>query len=202
MPFVPLASGAPALKETKDTHTQRETVSFVALSEGANIDEIKEPEQRLAQRSNVGKRYFRRLLWPGSNAATIDSRHAELASASTARAIRPRQRQLFFAQRRKDVAPAAKRLFILAVRPAAPLTWKRICRPKPSSSCLCAFARNKKGCAEGQVRPWTLKQVQGDEDREITAYQFRMMSHLQNGALVALLDPLRPQEEPIWAIYP
>jgi hypothetical protein len=58
VPFVPLASGAPALKETKDTHTQRETVSFVALSEGANIDEIKEPEQRLAQRSNVGKRYF------------------------------------------------------------------------------------------------------------------------------------------------
>ena len=28
------------------------------------------------------------------------------------------------------------------------------------------------------------------------------MPHLQSGALVSLLDPLRPQEEPIWAVYP
>ena len=32
---------------------------------------------------------------------------------------------------------------------------------------------------------------------------FRSLSrHLQSGALVSLLDPLRPQEEPIWAVYP
>jgi hypothetical protein len=29
-----------------------------------------------------------------------------------------------------------------------------------------------------------------------------LMPHLQSGALVSLLDPLRPQEEPIWAAYP
>lgn len=28
------------------------------------------------------------------------------------------------------------------------------------------------------------------------------MPHLQSGALVSLLDPLCPQEEPIWAVYP
>ena len=28
------------------------------------------------------------------------------------------------------------------------------------------------------------------------------MPHLQSGAIVALLNPLRPQEEPIWAVYP
>ena len=31
---------------------------------------------------------------------------------------------------------------------------------------------------------------------------FYVMPHLQSGALVSLLDPLRPQEEPIWAVYP
>ena len=28
------------------------------------------------------------------------------------------------------------------------------------------------------------------------------MPHLQSGAPVSLLDALRPQEEPIWAVYP
>ena len=28
------------------------------------------------------------------------------------------------------------------------------------------------------------------------------MPHLQSGSLASLLDPLRPQEEPIWAVYP
>jgi hypothetical protein len=54
--FVALRMRAPALKETKDTYEQRETVPFVALSGSANIDEVKEPERRLAQRNNVGKR--------------------------------------------------------------------------------------------------------------------------------------------------
>jgi DNA-binding transcriptional LysR family regulator len=27
------------------------------------------------------------------------------------------------------------------------------------------------------------------------------MPHLQSGALISLLDPLRPQEEPIWVVY-
>jgi hypothetical protein len=40
--FVALAARAPTLKETKDTHRQRETVSFVALSEGADINLVKE----------------------------------------------------------------------------------------------------------------------------------------------------------------
>lgn len=31
---------------------------------------------------------------------------------------------------------------------------------------------------------------------------FYVMPHLQSGALVSLLDPFRPQEEPIWAVYP
>jgi DNA-binding transcriptional LysR family regulator len=31
---------------------------------------------------------------------------------------------------------------------------------------------------------------------------FHVKPHLQSGALVSLLDPLRPQEEPIWAVYP
>ena len=31
---------------------------------------------------------------------------------------------------------------------------------------------------------------------------FYVMPHLQSGALVSLLDPLRPQGEPIWAVYP
>jgi hypothetical protein len=33
------------------------------------------------------------------------------------------------------------------------------CRPKPSSSWLCGFVRNKKRSVEGEVRPWTLKQA-------------------------------------------
>jgi hypothetical protein len=58
VPFVALAARASVLKETKDTDAQRKTVSFVALSKGVNIDEVKEPDHRLAQRNNVGKRYL------------------------------------------------------------------------------------------------------------------------------------------------
>ena len=39
--FVALAARASVLKETKDTDAQCKTVSFVALSEGVNIDEVK-----------------------------------------------------------------------------------------------------------------------------------------------------------------
>lgn len=28
------------------------------------------------------------------------------------------------------------------------------------------------------------------------------MPHLKSGALASLFDPLRPQETPIWAVYP
>uniref|UniRef100_UPI00389AD723 hypothetical protein n=1 Tax=Sphingopyxis solisilvae TaxID=1886788 RepID=UPI00389AD723 len=36
--------------------------------------------------------------------------------------------------------------------------------------------------------PWIPDQVRDDDEDEV--------------ALVSLLDPLRPQEEPIWAVYP
>lgn len=51
-----MAAGS-GLKETKDTHMRGENVSFVALS-GANFEEIKEPDGKLAQRNNVGKVHF------------------------------------------------------------------------------------------------------------------------------------------------
>jgi hypothetical protein len=41
-------------------------------------------------------------------------------------------------QSHEDVASAAKRLSLVTVRPAAPLMGKWACRPKPSSSWLCA----------------------------------------------------------------
>ena len=39
-----------------------------------------------------------------------------------------------------------------------------------------------------------LKQVQHDENTKAV--------HRKRCTLVSLLDPLRPQEEPIWAVYP
>jgi hypothetical protein len=51
--------GRPSLKATKASHARIDFVSFVALGEGANIDEIKEPDRKLAQRNNVGKAHFR-----------------------------------------------------------------------------------------------------------------------------------------------
>ena len=74
-------------------------------------------------------------------------------------------------QSHEDVAPAARRLSLATVRPAAPLMEERACRPKPSLW-LCGFVRNKKRGTEGQVRPWTLKQrghrrSQGDENGKV-----------------------------------
>ncbi|MGX5714077.1 LysR substrate-binding domain-containing protein [Sphingopyxis terrae subsp. ummariensis] len=93
---------------------------------------------------------------------------------------------------------------ILTVRPAAALTEKW--GTAAHAFLFVSLCETKEHCAEGRVRPWTLKQVQGDEGgRNADVCQlsdFYVMPHLQSGALVSLLDPLRPQEEPTWAVYP
>ncbi len=89
-------------------------------------------------------------------------RHAELVSASMARRSPASTAPIVFRtkpQSHEEVAPAARRLSLAAVRPAAPLMEERACRPRPSSLWLCVFVRNKKRSTEGPIRPWTLKQA-------------------------------------------
>ena len=145
-----------ALKATKYTDVRRKTVSFVALSEGPDIDGVKEPMQRLARRNNVGKRYYPRMrLRPEGpphppNYFILNSFQHPWPGARQSG-----QRQLFShtkTQRHEDVVPTAKRLSTTTAPQAAPLTSKWAYRPKPSSSCLCVFVRNKrKRSAEGKV---------------------------------------------------
>lgn len=69
-----------------------------------------------------------------------------------------------------------------------------------------SLCETKEHDIEGKGRPWTLNRVQGDEGGQNAGVcqlpDFYVMPHLQSGALVSLVDPLRPQEEPIWAVYP
>lgn len=107
-------------------------------------------------------------------------------------------------QRHKDVASAAKRLLIRTVRPAAALTkkWDIAAR----AFLFVSLCETGERCAEGNGGPRTLKQVQGYEGGENAGAcqlpDFHVTPHLQSGTLVQILDALRPQEEPIWAVYP